>query len=326
MYPFKLPDLFSRQGGIGIVLSGPYEKIRTFRAGSPYDFQSLRYGNSDQQFKGTFSAAVELWPETIYFGAGVSVYLTTAGSADAVMNGENPTGRLAFDVGLNTAAVTGLYARSGDTGFGLVYRQEINPSSQLTFDGKIQLGGQDVVQQPLLMKSSLYFEPSSLEVDLQHRFSFMKVSAGLAWQRWSHYQPAFLILTTQDSAGNSFTTQVPAIPVRDTLNPRASVSLPFLKEKLWISAGYQYRPTPLSDLSGPVNLLDSSTHVAGLSASYFFPASEGWLWPTYVSVYGQQHWMQYRRVDKQDPSFIGGPGYDISGTAYAAGITLRADL
>jgi len=325
-HPFRMPHFFSRKAGLGFVFSGPFEKVRTFRAGTPYDFRALRYGNSDQQFKGTLSAALELWPETFYFGAGLSLFLTTTGAADAAMTGENPTGRLALDVGFNTAAVAGLYWRGDDSSAGFVYRQEIQPSQKLTFDGKVQLGGQDVVEQPVLMQSTQYFEPGSLELDFQHRFPDWKFSVGFAWQQWSHYQPAFLVLTTHDADGTAHTTQVPALAVHDTFNPRASLSAPFLDDRLWVSAGYQYRPSPLNDLSGPTNILDSNTHVAGLSASYLIPASDDWYWATTFSAYAQRHWLSRRRVDKADGTFVGSPGYDFSGSAYVAGLSVQADL
>lgn len=325
-HPFRMPHFFSRKAGVGFVFSGPFEKVRTFRAMTPYDFRSLRYGNSDQQFKGTLSASLELWPETFYFGAGLSLFLSTTGAADAAITGDNPTGRLALDVGFNTAAIAGFYLRGEETSAGFVYRQEIQPKQKLTFDGKVQLGGQDVVEQPVLMQSTQYFEPGSLELDVQHRFPGLKVSAGLAWQQWSHYQPAFLVLTTKDADGTSHTTQVPALAVRDTVSPRVSLSVPLLRERLWVATGYQYRPSPLSDLSGPTNILDSNVHVAGVSASYSIPASENWFWPTTFSAYAQHHWLSRRRVDKADGAFVGSPGYDFSGTAYVAGVSLQADL
>jgi len=325
-HPFLLPHYFSRRAGFGVVLSGPYEKLRTFRAGSPYDFQSLRYGSADRQFKGTVSGALELWPDTFFFGAGLSLYLTTAGAADAAITGENPTGRLALDVGLNTAAVAGLFWKNEATSAGFVYRQEIKPTDRLAFEGKVAVGGQDVATQPVLMQSTMHFEPGSFELDVQHRFETFKASLGVALQRWSLYQPAFLVLSTEDADGQVLTTQTPAIVANDTLNPRASVSVPFLKEKLWLSAGYQYRPTPLGDLSGPTNIVDSNAHVAGLSASYRFEASELWIWPTSLSAYAQHHWLSRRRVDKQDAAFIGGPGYDYSGTAYVLGVSVQSDL
>lgn len=325
-YPFGLPSLMSRQAGFGLAISGPYERLRTFRSGTPYDFSSLRYGTSDGQFKATLSGAVELWPEHLSLGAGVSVFLSTAGAADATFVSDNPTGRLALDVGLNTAAIVGLHSREGRTSAGLVYRQEIRPTFQQKIDGKVQLGGVDTLSQPILMQSTMYFEPAAFEGDIQHDFEWVKASAGLAYQRWSNYQPSYLVMSGPDADGGTRTTRVPDIQIRDTWNPRASLDFPLVESTLFLSTGYQYRPSPLRDLSGNHNILDGNTHVAGASLrhrlqdTWWFPHAVTW------AIYGQYHWIAARDVVKNDPDFIGAPGYRLSGNAYTYGVALQTEL
>ena len=57
-YPFLIPNVFSRMMGIGFALSGPYQKLRSLTSHAPDDFYSVRYGNSDSQFKATLGTAL----------------------------------------------------------------------------------------------------------------------------------------------------------------------------------------------------------------------------------------------------------------------------
>jgi hypothetical protein len=324
--PFRLPFLKPRRGGLGLAVSGPYERLRSFHAGTPYDFSRLRYGTSDAQFKGTIGGGVEILPETLFFGGGLSLFMTTAGAADATLVADNPTGRLQLDVGLNTALVAGLYGRHEMTSAALVYRQEVNPTLDQKFEGQVQLGGTETFHQPFVMHASMYFEPAALEMDVQHDFGPVKASAGLSYQRWTTYHPSYLVLSGPDAGGATRTTRAPRPPMRDTFSPRTSLEVPFLERRMSVAAGYQYRPTPMTDLSGPVNVLDSDTHIVGLSLRHRLGESEWFPFPMSWGIYGQYHWIANRRVEKADPGYIGAPGFDFGGNAYAYGLSLQAEL
>jgi len=324
--PFSLPPTFGRRAGFGLTLSGPYQRLRSFTSLTPYDFSLLRYGTSDTQFKGTLGLSVELWPRYLYIGGGMTLFLTSAGSADSTLVSENPTGRFALDIGFNTAAVAGLFARYEQTSVALVFRQEINPTFEQRFEGKVQIGGTDTLVQPFVMKTSLYYEPSTLELETQHDFGMVKTSLGVSYQMWDGYQPSYLVVSATDARGETRATQAPAFQLRSTLNPRASIEVPFFNRKLFLCAGYQYRPTPVGDLSGAANILDSNTHVAGLSISHRLKANAFLPVPLTWGVYGQYHWFVTRAIEKSSAQFIGAPRFNFSGSAYTYGFALQAEL
>lgn len=327
-YPFSLPFFFSRRAGLGLTASGPYQKLRSISAGSPYDFSTLRYGTSDAQFKATLSGALELWPDHFFFGVGLSLYLTTAGAARASFLSNNPTGKLAIDVGFNSALLVGLFSQWENTGAGLVLRQEIHPTLEQSFEGSVQLAKDTVFRQPFTFRTSLFYEPGALEFDLQQRFLGIKGSVGVSYQNWSAYQPSSLVVSAPDADGNVRVTEVPPLALRNTWNPRISLEIPTLNNALMLSGGYQYRPTPIRDLQGASNLLDSNTHVVGLSLQYHFAENQGigMTLPVTLGLYGQRHWMTSRQVTKAAPTFVGAPGYLFSGNAYTYGFTLQAQL
>jgi hypothetical protein len=325
--PFSLPPYMNRRAGIGITLSGPYSKLRSFASSTPYDFVSLRYGTSDSQFKGTVSGGVEIIPRTLYLGGGISLYITAAGAADAVLFNSNPTGRLNLDVGLNTAALAGFYSEIDENSFGLVYRQAINPTFEQKFAGGVGVtSNTSSLMVPLTLKTSLYYEPHSFDFDWQRDFGILKASAGISYQLWSGYQPSFLVIQTTDANHQAQTTLLPQIPFRNTWNPRVSFDIPFLQRRLWISTGYQYRPTPVIDISGPGNILDSSAHVVGLSARYYLPMNPVLPLPLTFGIFGQVHFLESRKIIKNDPTFVGAPNYTFAGNAYTCGVSVQAEL
>lgn len=318
--PFFLPRLGGRRAGLGVVVSGPFSKLRSFQAGTPYDFASLRYGGSDSQFKGTLGTAFEILPERLFFGAGLSLFITSAGAAEATIASDNPTGRFALDVGLNTAAVLGLYGVQGKSRASLVFRQEIAPAFEQRFVGKVQVGRVDTLYQPMVFRSTLYFEPHTFEADLQHGFDGATVSVGVSWQIWSRYQPSFLVASATRSDGVDRQTVVPALALKNTWNPRLALDLPLWNRALVLSAGYQWRPTPLGDTSGPINLVDSDAHIFGLGFLHHF--AEGFAW----GLAGQYHYRSRRTVTKPAGNLIGAPGYEVQGEAYTYGLSLQAEL
>ncbi len=329
-YPFSLPKYLGRRAGIGIVASGPFGKLRSFASGTPYEFSALRYGTADRQFKATLSTGVEIIPNHVYAGAGLSLYITAAGAADADVVTSNPTGRLNLDVGLNSSLVAGLYGRAKlwnyDHAWSLVYRQAARPTFDQRFDGNVQVVEGASVALPLLLHTALYFEPQTIESDWQVNFGLLTASIGVSFQRWSAFEPSFLVLQSPDAQGRTRSTSMPSLPFTDTINPRASIDVPLLTNRWYASAGYQFRPSPLKDISGPANLVDSDTHVMGMAIRYRIPDNQIIPLPITLALFGQYHWIQSRQIQKNDPTFIGAPGYNFTGNAYTYGLSLQADL
>jgi hypothetical protein len=323
-YPFLFPHLFARSLGIGVVLTGPFHRLRNFNAHNPDDFYALRYGTSDSQFSATTAASIELWPEHFYAGAGVSFFLSGAGNAEADLS-QNPTGRMALDVGLESALVAGLSAKWEETRVGLAYHQELNPIFTQQIEARVPVAGTSF-RQPALLKSSLYYEPHRIELEGQHTFGETKVAVGLAYELWKNYQPPILIVQTDDVLGRSHTTQLPAPAFRNTLSPRVSASYPFWNRRLALSGGYEFRPSPVEDTSGQANVLDSDTHILGVGLQHTLLPGEFFAGPTKWGLFGQYHHLTEREVMKVNQDGVGAPGYKFSGSSYTYGIFLQAEL
>jgi len=326
-YPFFLPHfLGDRSAGFGFTFSGPMGQLHQISATTPYDFNSLHYGVSDSQLKATISASVELIPQHLFLGGGVNFYLASSGAADAQLATDNPTGRMQVDVGLNTAAVAGLFAQAGDNAFSLVYHQEIVPPFEQVMNAKVQFGGRGAFQLPFAARTVFYYEPHLFEADFQHDFGLVTASFGASYQLWSHFRPAFLAIVTEDSNGKVISTSVPQLSMSNTWNPRASLQLPLWQKHVLLAAGYEYRPSPVQEISGATNLLDTNTHVAGLSLQYQLHPGELFSTAVRVGVFGQYHWLTSRTITKSSAEFIGSPSYTVSGHAQLYGASIEAEL
>jgi|GEM_PF-2006136 len=317
---FDLPFWDSRIAGIGVTFSGPLANLRSFSSPTPYDFTTLRYGGSDMQFKGSASFGLEIVPKRWSLGAGATVFISSAGIADTVIAADNPTARMKMDVSMNSSWLVGSYWSLGNWNAAFVYRQRIRPQFAQQLEGQVDFAGTRVFNQPMVIESTLYFEPHIFEVELQRQFKSFKVSTGISYQLWSSYSPAYMQVSALSRDGSTRSTRAPAIPFRDVWVPRVSAEIPFGRGRWNILGGYQYRPTPIVDLSGSGNLLDSNTHVIGIGlgcrvAENFLGAEE-----VHINFAGQWHIIEKRTIEKVDPALIGSPGYVFKGNAYVVGL------
>ena len=130
------------------------------------------------------------------------------------------------------------------------YHQAIDPRFVQKFDGTAPVGGDSPFHQPLTVSSSLYYEPHSAELEGQYNLGDFKVAVGLAYQLWKEFRPPILIAETVDSNGQTHRTLLPRTSFRNTFNPRVAVEVPLAERKYFVSAGYQFRPSPVDENEG----------------------------------------------------------------------------
>lgn len=324
-FPFAVGR--ARHGGLGLALTGPFGRIRQFVSPTPYDFQSLRYGSASSQLRAALGGAIELVPETLFFGAGLSLFVSAGGAAEFVLAAENPTGRLETEVGLNTSVVLGLYGRHGAHSAGLVFRQGSSPLFRQKVLGRVELGdGFETLDLPIALQTSLYYEPHSFDAEWRWDLGGARVGAGVSYELWGGYEPSFLVVESPRRGGGEVSrTQVPRLPLRHTLNPRVFAGVPF--GAFEASIGYALRPSALEDgaLSGPANLIDTTAHIIGAGLSYRLPRDFG-PFPMRAEAFFQAHLFQRRHVQKEDARAVGAPAYDIAGQGFFYGFSLSGEL
>lgn len=320
-------EIFEQRAGFGFVLSGPFDRIRSFRSSSPYDFNLLRYGNAEQQFKGTAGVGIEIIPEMLSIGVGSSIFITGAGSAEADLLSSNPVGRWNHDVGFNSTFNAGLFFQHQRFRAGLAFRQEISPKFEYDFTGKVEvLNGTRTLNQPFSLSTYLYFEPQIWDLDFEYDLEGYLFSIGASLQRWSGYQPSFLVVSSRNAANEPITTKVSPIHFNDTVNPKISIARPLYQEDYLLCVGYQYRPTPVGSQNSEFNFIDSSIHAFGVGLTKKLYIVEFIASPIGLSLFGQFHFLADSNVAKSENSYIGSPGYSISGRGYSVGLSLQTRL
>ncbi len=312
-----------RRAALGLQASGPFGELRKFRASTPYDFFTLRDTLSESQFRASLLGAVELIERTLVLRAGLQFFVTSSGNAEAVLIGQNPTARLAADVGLNSAALLGLSWQTDRDTVAVSFRQEVAPLITQGFTGQIAIGGMPTFEQPVIFRTTLYFEPHRVEASYRHEFADLSLKVGLGYEAWSRYQPAFIKAETRDANGAPYVTEMPQVELRDTWNPEVSLSSSTTLPFTW-GLGYRYSPSPVVDTAGPVNLLDSSLHQLSATAGTRLDSvgMPGW----FASLKGDYGWWSERKVTKTNDDFIGAPGYTIRGHRYRVGTEVRVEL
>jgi hypothetical protein len=270
---------------------------------------------------------LEIIPDTLSIGLGSSIFITGAGSAEADLMSSNPTGRWNHDVGFNSTFNAGLFFQQNHFRAGLAFRQEISPRFDYDFTGKVEvLKGTRTLNQPFSLSTYLYFEPQIWDLDFEYEVESYLFSIGASLQRWSGYQPSFLVVSSVNAANEPIATKVSPIHFNDTVNPKISLARPLYQDDYLLCLGYQYRPTPVGSQNTEFNFIDSSIHAFGVGLTKKLYIVEFIPSPIWLSLFGQFHLLANSNVAKSENSYIGSPGYSISGRGYSIGLSLQTKL
>jgi len=315
-----------RKWGLGFSLSAPFEKVATIQATRTNDWVIPQHGTRDQQLKGSAGLGIELIPDTLFLGTSVSLFLNSLGSAEAVLS-ERPSSRMNVDVGLQASPIVGLYSRQSSFSTALVFRDKIDPLLDQTMTAKVQVNEQDAFEQPFLLKSYLYFEPKTLDWDLQWNSALLSPSIGFSYEWWGEYQAPTLITETYSSSGETFRTENLRAFSKNTLNPRASFSWKAAQNSQ-INMGYQFRPTPFEETENresSLPILDSQTHVLGLSLIQRFSkeSAVGLGAPLELGVFTQWHQITRRSFKNRPEAGRESSSFSFGGDQWIFGISAK---
>lgn len=294
--PFLVRPL-KRKIGFGLSLTAPFDKVARFQAIAKGDSLIPRYGLRDQQFKSSAGLGIEVIPEKLYFGTSLSFFLNSLGSAEMLLS-ESPSSRMNVDVAIQAAPVIGLFSQLGSVSTALVFREKIDPLLDQSVNARLQLNDKDAFEQPFLLKTYLYFEPKTLDWDLQTELSGpINFSLGASYEFWQDYESPLLLTETFSSEGEVYRTKALPLNTSNTFNPRTSLTWRMGQLSL-LNMGYQFRPSPFqqsSNRENSLNVIDSPTHVLGLGFNQRFINDIPWD----LGVFTQWHRMT-------DPSSQGG--------------------
>jgi long-subunit fatty acid transport protein len=155
-------------------------------------------------------------------------------------------------------------------------------------------------------------------------FQGFSLSADLTWKEYSAFtffwdMPPF----DRDESGMKY-----KYPFNDVWVPRVGLEYAFdpgLKKK-WIRklreisfrSGYYWEPTPVPEMSGPMNILDSDKHVVSGGIGFVYDAD--WTGLVKLDTFFQVHLLKDNYIpNDRDPLF---PGVTVGGQVWNMGISL----
>jgi long-subunit fatty acid transport protein len=180
--------------------------------------------------------------------------------------------------------------------------------------------------------SAIYYDP--LEVDAAFAYQFDErtwVTLELDWFRYKSFENPVLTVTNQGGGGihNSV----------DTLPSMQNIYVPKVGferkvDVVKVRAGYGYRPSPITDNSGPGNIVDPEKHVFTAGAGVDLKEAKITEKSISLDLDLQYHYLVSQHITKSPgnelgisgQSKVGSPGYDIGGHLIGGGLSVTANF
>jgi long-chain fatty acid transport protein len=344
--------VFDRTIALSLGLHLPDERITRLRALPELQPRFALYDNHPQRLVMTTSAAIEVVPEMLYLGFGLTYLSDTRGrlNVDGQVDLEDAAGTTMISaVDVNFEAVrylsAGVVFRPWEPlRIGVTFRDEFDLSLDIgvVVNGDIILGG--TTPEP-----SVLVEDASLAIVSQNSnlFSPRQVAFGIAWDepcwtlsfdvtwlQWSRFKSPTALLTTELDVG-ALPLSIPPNPLptaprfRDIVVPRIGVEgIVFDSKHLGITArgGFWWENSPAPVQTALTNLADGDK--VGLAAGFtltFRELGEVLPKPFHLDVAAQFIHMPAREHLKDDPADPIGD-YVSAGRFFGLSTNLRFDL
>jgi long-subunit fatty acid transport protein len=313
----------------GIGLGFPGDKLMEPTTKDIYQPEYAMYMSDTQRFAANFALSRK-FGEHVAVGLGLSYHL---------MTGATVLGRLPQDGGAgNPKTTTGdlkmVVRPTFSPLFGFVVQPDENHSIAFNykgardarvatkFDSTIELVG----TAPLIFSAdgSIFYDPETYTGAYSFRSGRWDMNAALDYERWEPFDGA-VVHFKFDTFTNSFKQYQFHTRYHDIWVPHVGLTFRPIDTEMW-HLGYAYKPSPTPSLQGESNFLDSDRHIVGLGYD-FQTGTFGMLdTPVKWSTHLQCHYLIPRSVKKDDPTYIGAPGYEVKGYVISYGLNLTVEL
>ncbi len=176
---------------------------------------------------------------------------------------------------------------------------------------------------------SLFYDPEVWTAAYCLEVGRFDIHTAIEYERWSHFDGQ-VVQVGFDTLGNLFAQDRPDTRYRDILVPRLGLQWRIAPRHA-ARTGYAYRPSPVPDLSGETNFLDTDRHILGAGHTWKTPWSIGGQ-DLRLDWHLQVHYLNPRQVNKRNSSSVGapavpgGPPMTVAGWVWNYGFTLSVDL
>lgn len=355
-------DAWGHRVAVSLGLHLPDERITRLRALPEAQPRFVLYDNHPQRLVLTTSLALEVLPDLLYVGAGLTYLSDTQGRLDVtgqvdLRDAGGTTFQTAVDVDFEAVRYpsAGLLVRpTPELSFGLAYREEFDLTLDIgvIVNGDIVLDGASENPVPLVEGARLevvsantnLFSPRQLVFGIAwsergagssaHARPCWTVTAELGWYQWSRMRTPTAFLTTTLDAGD-LPLSIPPNPepvspgFSDVLVPRLGAEL-FLFDsphfELHGRVGAYWEPTPAPAQTGATNFADGDKLGVGFGLTLGLKDVTDVLpRPVYLDLGATFIGMPEREHHKIDPADPTG-SYVSRGAFIGFGASLRLEL
>jgi long-subunit fatty acid transport protein len=316
---------------VGLGFLAPIDKVMSPQTKDYFSPQYAMYLADTQRMSLGFGLAYKAG-EKFRVGLAGQVYLNTGATVrarlpqkDDAMSGQKQTVtmNMKMDVRPSLAPIVGLhYELSENSLLAMSYAFERDYRVDFDFGTDIYLLGS-----PSALDfnglGSLFYDPALASLNYSYLWARYALHFGIEAEFWSGFDGHVLKADFKSFRG-SFYQYPQSSNHHDIYVPRLGFEMTLGKWQL--RSGYAYRSSPVPGSSGKINFLDSDRHILGLGFGRVFRRMNWLEGPVEFDFHLQGQYLVPRRVDKLDPTDLGGPGYDIEGWVLGYGITLSKSM
>ncbi len=165
------------------------------------------------------------------------------------------------------------------------------------------------------LESLLYYDPQIFRVGYNYKKSRIELLSAVEYQMWGNYRSP-VIHVKRNSGGIISSDDYESINTKNILIPKIGTRFSW-SNNLKTSAGFGYRPTPLSgDFSGAGNSIDCDKYIYSLGISYL---AKTFGVETEYSIGGQYHQLEETTISKSSNMENGDSGLKIGASNYTIG-------
>jgi len=289
-------NAWGRTIALSIGLHLPNERITRLRALPELQPRFVLYDNHPQRLVLTTSAAIELIPDTLHFGAGLTYLSDTSGRlnvAGQVDIGDAAGTTMISAVDVNFDAVR--YVSAGlvwtpvpEIRMGLSFRDEFDLSLDIgvVVNGDIILGGTtpdpsvlvEDARLEIVSQNSNLFSPRQLAFGFAWQEPAWTLSIDITWMQWSQFKSPTALLTTELDTGD-LPLSIPPNPkptaphFHDVIVPRLGLEGRLYQDKYLTLTGrcgfwWEKSPAPAQDFT--TNFIDGDKYGAAAGFTLAF--------------------------------------------------------
>ena len=325
---FYMPSGKSNKAGLSVFASMPVAKFLSVETQSAYYPQYMMYLSDSQRMNGSLQFSwrtKQQWDLSFGLHMFFSTGSTVVSRFPTSTSGQPSSSNIDLKVDVKPS-----FAPS------FSFRKKISEEDSVFFsfigerDAKLAFKANNNVNvfvSPIPINvdgtSSLYYDPNLLNIGWKKSFLRGDLFTSLEWENWSTFKSSVMIMNI--SGTGSFEQLNVDSKFKDIFTPR--IAWKSRGERSWWTAGYAYRPSPVTRSIDESNYLDSDRHVLGVSFNRrakkvlgLYSLAHSW------GVGLQWQHLNKRFVEKQEADSVGYPYYEIAGDVFSVGIHFESEL